>query len=226
MGGASIFVVFLVVAGGIAYGSYYFKKKRREGLAFAAKQLGMRFALTDPFDTLTEPFDLLRKGDGRGVENVMWGEWQGIECRLFDYWYYEESTDSKGNRSKTYYRFSCVMSPVEAACSHLTLARENVFTRLGDHLGFRDIELESEEFNRAFTVRSPDRKFAVDFCDARMMQWLLGHGQGYGFEVVGDRLLASCKRLGPTELIPLLGSMKGFRDQIPRVVYSLYPKPG
>ncbi len=226
MGGAWIFVVFVAVGGGIAYGSYYFKKKRREGLAFAAKQLGMRFALTDPFATLTEPFDLLRKGDGRGVENVMWGVWQGIECRLFDYWYYEESTDSKGNRSRTYHRFSCVMSPVEAACSHLTLARENIFTRMGDHLGFRDIELESEEFNRAFTVRSPDRKFAVDFCDARMMQWLLGHGQGYGFEVVGDRLLASCKRLAPTEIVPLLGSMQGFRDQIPRVVFSLYPKPG
>ena len=226
MGGAWIFIAFVAVAGGIAYGSYYFKKKRREGLAFAARQMGMQFALTDPFDTLAEPFDLLRKGDGRGVENVMWGVWNGLECRLFDYWYYEESTDSKGNRSRTYYRFSCVMSPVEASCPPLTLARENVFTRMGDHLGFRDIELESEEFNRVFTVRSPDRKFAVDFCDARMMEWLLGHGRGHGFEVVGDRLLASCKRLRPTELVPLLGSMRGFREEIPRVVYSLYPKPG
>jgi hypothetical protein len=226
MGFAWIFVLFIAVAGGIAYLSWYLKKKRQQELAFAAKQLGMQFALTDPFDTLAEPFDLLSNGDGRGVENVMWGAWQGIECRLFDYWYYEESTDSKGNRSRTYYRFSCVMSPVEAACSHLTLGRENFFTRMGDHLGFRDIELESEEFNRAFTVRSRDRKFAVDFCDARMMEWQLAHGEGYGFEVVGDRLLASCKRLGPTELIPLLGSMKGFRVQIPRVVYSLYPKPG
>lgn len=223
---AWIFVVFIAVAGGVAYLSYYLKKKRQQGFAFAAKQLGMRFALDDPFDTLAEPFDLLSKGDGRGVENVMWGTWQDIECRLFDYWYYEESTDSKGNTSRTYYRFNCVMSPIDAACSHLTLGRENFFTRMGDHLGFRDIELESEEFNRAFTVRSPDRKFAVDFCDARMMEWLLAHGEGYGFEVVSDRLLASCKKLGPTELIPLLGSMKGFRDQIPRVVYSLYPKPG
>jgi hypothetical protein len=226
MGVAWIFVVFFVVAGGIAYVSYYLKKKRREGLAFAARQMGMRFALTDPFDTLSEPFDLLQKGDGRGVENVMWGAWQDLECRLFDYWYYDESTDSKGNRSRTYHRFSCVMSPVEASCSHLTLGKENLFTRIGDHLGFRDIELESEEFNRAFTVRSPDRKFAVDFCDARMMQWLLAHGEGFGFEVVGDRLLASCRKLAPTELIPLLGSMKGFRDEIPRVVFSLYPKPG
>ena len=226
MGGAWIIVGFLAVAGGIAYLSYYLKKRRRQGLAHAARQIGLEFALTDPFDTLQEPFELLRKGDGRGVENVMWGVWGGTECRLFDYWYYEESTDSKGNRSRSYYRFSCVMSPVEASCAHLTLAGENLFTRLGDHLGFRDIELESEEFNRAFTVKSPDRKFAVDFCDARMMRWLLAHGEGYGFEVVGDRLLASCRRLSPTEIIPLLGTMKGFREQIPRVVFSLYPKPG
>jgi hypothetical protein len=226
MGGAWIFIVIVAIVGGIAYLSYYLKKRRRQGLAFAAKQLGLQFALTDPFDTLQEPFELLRKGEGRGVENVMWGVWGGIECRQFDYWYYEESTDSKGNRSRTYYRFSCVMTPVEASCAHLTLARENLFTRIGDHLGFRDIELESEEFNRTFTVKSPDRKFAVDFCDARMMQWLLAHGQGYGFEVVGDRLLASCRRLAPTEIIPLLGTMRAFREQIPRVVFSLYPKPG
>ena len=226
MGGAWIVIVFLVGAGGIAYLGYYLKKRRQQGLAFAATQLGMRFALTDPFDTLSEPFELLRKGDGRGVENVMWGVWGGVECRLFDYWYYEESTDSKGNRSRSYSRFSCVMSPVDAACSPLTIARENVFTRLGDHLGFRDIELESEEFNRTFTVKSSDRKFAVDFCDARMMEWLLAHGEGFGFEVVGDRLLASCRRRSPTELIPLLGTMKGFRARIPSVVFSLYPKPG
>ena len=226
MGVAVIFGLFLAVVGAVAYLSYLAKRRRQQGFAFLAKQLGMRFALTDPFDTLAEPFDLLRMGDGRGVENVVWGTWQGVECRLFDYWYYDESTDSKGNRTRTYHRFSCLMSPVDAACAHLTLAKENVFTRLGDHLGFRDIELESEEFNRAFTVKSKDRKFAVDFCDARMMQWLLTHGEGFGFEVVGDRLLVSCRRVAPTELIPLLGTMKGFRDQIPRVVFSLYPKPG
>jgi hypothetical protein len=226
MGGAWIFVVFVAVAGAIAYLSYYLKKKRQQGMAYAAKQLGLKFALTDPFDTLAEPFQLLQKGDGRGVENVLWGAWGGIECRIFDYWYYDESTDSNGNRSRNYHRFSCVMAPVDAACSPLTLAAENILTRLGDHMGFRDIELESEEFNRAFTVKSPDRKFAVDFCDARMMEWLLAHGEDYGFEVAGGGLLASCRRRAPTELIPLLGTMRGFREQIPRVVFSLYPKPG
>ena len=226
MGGAWIFVAFAVVAGGAAYLSYYLKQKRREQMAYAARQLGLEFALTDPFDTLSEPLPLLHKGDGRGVENVLWGTWGGIECRAFDYWYYDESTDSKGNRSRTYHRFSCVLSPVDAACSPLALTPENVLTRIGDHMGLHDIELESEEFNRAFTVKSPDRKFAVDFCDARMMQWLLAHGEGFSFEVAGDRLLASCRRRVPTELTVLLGTMKTFREHIPRVVFSLYPKPG
>jgi hypothetical protein len=226
MGGLWIFALFAAGAGVVAYVAYYLKKRRQQGLAFAAKQLGMRFSLTDPFETLAEPFDLFRKGDGRGVENVMWGVWQGVESRLFDYWYYEESTDSKRSRSRTYHRFSCVMAPLDAACAHLMLSRESVFSRLGDHLGFRDIELESEAFNREFTVRSQDRKFAVDLCDARMMEWLLASVDGFGFEVVGDRLLVSSRRRAATDLIPLLGTMKGFRDRIPRVVFSLYPKPG
>ncbi len=75
-------------------------------------------------------------------------------------------------------------------------------------------------------MTSPDRKFAVDLCDARMMQWLLAHGEDYGFEVAGDRLLATCRKRSPTELTSLLGTMKGFREHIPRVVFSLYPKPG
>jgi hypothetical protein len=225
MAGAWIVVAFVVVAGSIAYLTYYLKKKRQQELAFAARQLGLGFSLNDPFDTLSEPFPLLEKGDGRGVENVMWGTWQGMECREFDYWYYDETTDSKGNRSRSYHRFSCVLSPVAAACSPLGIDRENVLTRLGDHLGFRDIEFESEDFNRAFTVRSPDRKFASDLVDARMIEWLLAHGEGFRFDVAGDRVLVSSRKRAPTDLVPLLGTMQGFIQHIPRVVFTLYPKP-
>jgi hypothetical protein len=34
--------------------------------------------------------------------------------------------------------------------------------------------------------------------------------------------LVYSKRRRPTELIPLLGTLKQFRDQVPRVVYDLY----
>ena len=40
---------------------------------------------------------------------------------------------------------------------------------------FHDIQFESEEFNRDFTVHCEEPKFANDLIDARMMQWLLAN---------------------------------------------------
>jgi hypothetical protein len=40
-------------------------------------------------------------------------------------------------------------------------------------MGYDDIDFESHEFSRAFCVRSSDRKFAYDVCNARMMEFLL-----------------------------------------------------
>jgi uncharacterized protein DUF3137 len=218
-----VFILFGLIALGGAYAAYYLKKKRREELAAMAFRLGLEFSSDDPFGCLTYPFALLTKGDGRGTENVMWGSWQNMPVREFDYWYYEESTDSNGHRSRTYSRFSCAVAEIEAACSHLTIDRENLFTALADHLGLHDIEFESDDFNRAFNVKSKDRKFANDILDARMMSWLLQAGGSFRFEVCGKWLLTFSKKRRPDDLIPLLGTLQQFRDHVPRVVYELYP---
>ena len=180
----------------MAYVQHQRKLERQRQLGAFALGLGLDFSIEDPFQTLGEPFALLQRGDGRGVENVLWGTWQGVALRAFDYWFYEESTDSKGHTSKSYSRYDCVLAPIEARCPPLQISEENVFTRLADALTFRDIEFESEEFNRRFTVRGPDERFATAFCDARMMAWLLEHADGYVFEVVGDQLLCACRQAG------------------------------
>jgi hypothetical protein len=218
-----IFFLSLLVAVGVAVLAYQAKLRRQKELGAVARNQGLDFSILDPFDTLREPFSLLGRGDGRGVENVMWGFWHDLEIRAFDYWYYEESTDSNGHRSKSYHRFDCVLASVEARCPRLEIAEENVLTRLADALTFRDIEFESEEFNRRFNVKAQDGHFATAFCDARMMEWLLRHGDGYAFEVVGDRLLCWCRRVNPAGIVHLLGTAKAFREQIPDVVRSLYP---
>ncbi|MEX0833543.1 MAG: hypothetical protein WD276_06690 [Actinomycetota bacterium] len=212
----------LLIAGGAIYLSIYLKKKRRQELQLMARQLGLRYSQEDPFGLLAYPFALFRKGDGRGLENVLAGKWQELEVKEFDYWYYEESRDSDGNTSRTYYRFSCVATDIDAACPPLTIGRENFFTRMADSLGFRDIEFELGEFNKNFQVKGKDRKFANDLVDARMMQWLLGAGEGWSFEVSGNQVMCFAKRRRPTELIPLFGTLKAFREHVPRVVYELY----
>src|SRR5688572_14200567 len=219
-----IVVLVVVVAGGIITYQHQRKLQRQRELRSLALGQRLDFSLEDPFDTLGEPFPLLQKGDGRGVENVMWGFWHELEVRAFDYWYYEESSDSEGHRHKSYHRFNCLITLVEAQCPQLQISEEDLFTRLADVLTFRDIEFESEEFNRRFTVKGPDERFATAFCDARMMDWLLRHGEGYAFEVVGDRLLCWTKRVRPAQIVHLLGTAATFQEQIPAVVSSLYPR--
>jgi hypothetical protein len=221
---ALVIIGFLAIAAAVVYLGWWAKKKRREELARMAAQLGLQYSQQDTFNLLGLPFELFRMGDGRGTANVLSGTWQDIPLQEFDYWYYEESTDSQGHRSKTYYRFNCVLCPVDAACPELSIDHENLFSRIADHLSFHDIEFESEEFNRKYNVKCSEKKFANDFVDARMIEWLMRHGDGYSFEACADQLLVAHRRLQPVEMTPLLGTAQGFSKAVPRVVFELYPK--
>ena len=52
-----------------------------------------------------------------------------------------------------------------------------------------------------FNVKSPDKKFANDFVDARMMQWLLQHGEGYASRSWATGSSAIGKKLEPIEIV-------------------------
>jgi len=218
-------VVALVIAGAIAVGvaSWYLAKKRREAFAVFANAHGLTYARRDLEGIVDHPFRLFSKGDGRRVENVLSGEWRGNPMRAFDYWYYEESTDSDGNRTKTTYRYTCCLLEIEAAFPPLALTRENVFTRMADGLGFRDIEFESPDFNKRFQVKAKDRRFAFSFVDARMMKWLLALAGKEEFEVAGGWLLVFHRgRRKPVGFAPLIETALAFRTQVPRAALSMY----
>ena len=220
----ALFVVAAIAAVAI---QWWLKQKRRDEIAAVANRLGLSFSEEDTSDALSLPFALFTAGDGRGTENLLEGTWEGISLREFDYWYYVESTDAQGHRSKSYQRFSCAVTELEGvAFPHLSVARENVFTRLADGIGLDDIAFELAEFNDAFNVKSRDRRFASDFVDQRMMRWLLGTDGGYSFETTGRWLLVAIRRVHPTELVSVLATLKAFRDQVPRVVLDLYGPAG
>jgi hypothetical protein len=204
----------------------YLKAKRREAFRAFALQHGLQYAEGDPFDLVGWPFSLFRRGDGRGIENVMWGDWKGQPMQAFDYWYYTETTDSQGRRSRSYHRFSCALVDVPASFPHLEIGREGLFTRLADHLGMEDIEFELPEFNRRYNVKAKDRKFAYELLDNRMLAWLVDFDQGLAFEVVGNRVLAYGPRVKPPGLLGLIATAAMFRDHIPRVAWTLYPVTG
>jgi hypothetical protein len=197
------------------------KQRRRSELHAVAMVHGLRFAPSD-HGILGLPFRLFKRGDGRGLENVLWGEWQDQPLRVFDYWFYEESNASRGGRKRRYYHFSCVLLEIPAYLPRLEVTREGPLSRISDHMGLRDLEFESEEFNRRFQVSAPMRSFAYEFIDARMIRWLLSLEENYCFETSGTHVLFYCKRVRPAAVIPLMWAATAFRKRIPRLVWNLY----
>jgi hypothetical protein len=114
------------------------------------------------------------EGDHRRARNVIEGvSTHGTPFAAFDYSYQTHSTDGEGHRSTTTHRYSVCSLRLPAYLPRLQVTTENLFTRLGNALGATDIELESEDFNRAFRVHCDDAKFASDVLSARTMQLLL-----------------------------------------------------
>lgn len=219
-----VLVVFLAVA--IAVLAYRAQQKRREEFFMLANKLGLTYSRQDPFETTDYPFDLFSRGDRRAAENMIYGVTNGLDVRLFDYYFVEDHTDTRGNRTSSTYRFSCALAELDAMCPHIALEHEGLFSGLARHLGFHDIEFESDEFNRDWKVHSDDKKFAYAICDARMMQWLLDEGGVAQYEVNGTLILCYTKRVSPPEYENLLEVLRRFRAHIPEVLSSLYPRSG
>lgn len=214
--GAIVLIIAFVVL------QYVMKQRRRDALGEFALAHGLEYSTTDPFGLVDRSFRLFQQGDGRGCENVVWGPWQGLPVKEADYWYYTESTDSNGNRTKSYHHFTVALVDIDASVPYVRVEKEDLLSVVTAHLGFHDIDFESEQFNRMYKVKAEDREFAFKLIDDRMMQWLLSVGGQFGFEVRGARCLVYCRKLSPAALIPIFGAAKAFRDHIPRLVWSQY----
>ena len=82
------------------------------------------------------------------------------------------------------------MAQVDGAWPEVSITREGILEKALDLVGLGDIELESDEFNRRFALRSPDRRFAVTLVDARMIDFLLSTEAQFAFFVKGRWVLA------------------------------------
>jgi len=221
-----VVLVFLAVAA-VAGVGYVVQVKARQArvraVAALAQGIGFTFSVDDVDHFVSMPFALFSKGDGRRVELVVSGTHNGVPLRIFDYWYYDQSSDGRGGRSRTYHRFTCAVATIPAACPRLRLGHEDFFTRLGDHLGLRDVELEYDDFNQRFRVKCDDQKFAFSLLDGNMMQWLLRADSFDSVEVDGPWVLLACPKLDPARWLDLGTWLDQFHRQIPPVVYSTYP---
>lgn len=175
-----LFVAPIVIAGFIAIVWWSSKqaKKRLAALEAVAAELGLSFDPTqDPdHDDRFKQFAIFHIGDTRRAYNTMRGRIAigGADRDVItgDFKYTVTSSNGK-QTTRTTYHLSYLLVQLEHAVPELIIRRENFFDKIKALLGFDDIDFESAEFSKRFSVKSTDKRFAWDLIDPRMIEWLL-----------------------------------------------------
>lgn len=111
--------------------------------------------------------------------NIMTGQFEGHSVTMFDYHFqrYFRCKSSEFSKYIEHNYISFFVLDLEKQFPELRITREKpkskILARLADAIGRGDIDFESHKFSRRFDVRSDDKKFAYDFCNVQMMDYLL-----------------------------------------------------
>ena len=102
----------------------------------------------------------------------------------------------------------------------LVIDKEGFFSKVAQALGYDDIDFESHEFSRKFRVRSPNKKFAYDVCNGRMIDYLLSNSD-LSIEIEGEVMAISFNsRLSPEYIEPNLNRLITVRSLMPEYLFS------
>ena len=214
------FLIFVLVAAAIivlGILAHQQAKKRRMALAAWASSRGLAFDPThdSQMNDRYPGFKCLRQGDDRYAYNVMEGRAGGRPISAFDYHYETHSTDSKGHRTTHNHHFSAVIVATGLPLKPLVIRKEDFFDKIGEFLGFDDIDFESTEFSKAFYVKSPDRRWAFDVIHQETMEFLLASPR-FALEFQQSDVIAYRGRtFKPEDFEAALEVIAGVLDRLP-----------
>jgi hypothetical protein len=222
MRGAFPFLFFLAfpLIGYLAYLSWKREQQRRAVLLQWATSSGFDFTPAD--DSWCQRWSGTPFGDGdnRQARNVISGAHGDRRFTAFDYSYETHSTDSKGHTTTTTHSYAVTSVQLSTYLPVLQVTPEGLFSRFGNVLGFDDVELESEEFNRRFRVHTADRKFACDVLTPRTMQALLAHPDA-SWRIEGVDILAwESGSLTPSTAVQMTATLDTVLAGIPSFVWK------
>ena len=186
MGG--VIVVFICVIGAIIWGIRA-GKKPRDAMALLAEKLELNFShernyqLADQISFL----DKLRQGSNRYGLQHSDGRYREYDVTIFDYHSETKSTGSADKNDMDHHAFSFFILTLPKHFKELTIVHASFYPPIAEDAGQDAIDFESHAFSNTFVVRSTDKKFAYDFCNAPMIEFLLGH-PNLNIEVGQNRL--------------------------------------
>ena len=208
------FVALFIVIGVFGYIS---SMKRRQAMMALATRLGLNFYPGKDRDMARRYrfLDKLRAGRDRYAFNILTGGYQDNDVTVFDYHY---KTGSGKDTHHHYLSFFLLKMPV--IFPELVIVREGLLSKIGQALGYDDIDFESHEFSRKFCVRSKDKKFAYDVCNALMIEYLLSNDD-LSIEIENNILAISFnRRLSPERIEPNLNRLIAVRSLLPGYLFA------
>ncbi|HLX96728.1 MAG TPA: DUF3137 domain-containing protein [Verrucomicrobiae bacterium] len=215
-----IVAVFVIIVISTIYGVIQ-SRKRQEGLFELAQRMGLDFGAAEDRE-IADRYGFLKQlaeGENRYACNVLSGTFQRNQVLAFDY-HYETYTEGKGGRQTHHHWFSFFILSLPAIFPDLTIRRENLITKVVEVFGYQDIKFESAEFSKAFCVRSPDKKFAYDVCNAQMMEYLLAN-RDLSVEIEFQALaLAFNTRLSVEQIEANLQRLVEIRSRLPEYLFT------
>jgi hypothetical protein len=205
----------------IGYFAWQAEKKRREAFQNWAREHGWRYSHAKD-RSIYQRFrflDKLNQGSNRYAAHVVEGQWKGSDAIGFSFHWETYSTDSKGNRQTHHHWVGVVAMQIEERFPELKISPESFLHRIGHALGAQDIDFESIEFSKKFEVKADDKKFAYDFCNTGMMEYLLQHPKT-ALELDKDWIAVfDSHKLEPHEVEPLLEHIIAIRSHMPGYLF-------
>lgn len=159
------------------------EKKRLGDLAAAIERLGGTIDLKPAADAQQAAYAAtpVLATTGRGADKVRLIAQVTIEGTPVLLVHYRYVTGSGKNRTTHDRTVARVVAP--ASWPQLTLTRENVLHKLADMVGFKDIRLDDEAFNKAWRVKSKDENFAMLAISPEVQAWLMAQKKSWIFEI-------------------------------------------
>jgi hypothetical protein len=217
-----LFVLFGAAIIAVAIFAWQIERKRRDALMAVAARLGLSFSAGKDRGLARqyEDFRGLHEGENRYVFDVLAGTHSGRRLTAFDFHYETTSQDSEGRSSTTHYHRHVVLLNMERDFPNLFVAPEGLISKIAQAIGYDDIDFESHEFSRRFCVRSTDKKYAYDFCNARMIDFLLNHS-GLDLETRGAILATVFKgKMSPSVIESELAIACAVRAHMPDYLFA------
>ena len=200
------------------------REKRRNEMHFQSQKLGLIFC-EEPNPGIVAAHGFLMHmdtGSDRYAHNVMMGEFDGSSVRVFDFhykmpgvWWWSPSW-----HNHCYYSF--LILDMERSFPELIINAEKkgIFSRIADAFGHGDIDFESREFSERFDVRCKNKKFAYDFCNAQMIDYLLNQPT-IPIELEKDVLAIGFRSVIPvTQIEPHLDHLLKIRTLMPDYLFD------